>query len=133
LQLQTFYGHTNAINHVCSTLKGDMVASCDADGMVKLWDVRMVTEIGTMEAGQHPLNSICFDRSATRLSAASDNGSVKVRKTVKLNVECCSTHLSKSVVSELNSHEDAVQCTLFSPADDYLISSSSDCTFKIWS
>lgn len=55
------------------------VASCDADGVVKMWDARMVAEIGTMEAGQHPLNSLCLDRSATRLAAASNDGTVKVR------------------------------------------------------
>lgn len=54
------------------------VGSCDADGVVKLWDARMVAEIGTMEAGQHPLNAVCFDRSATRMAAASNDGSVKV-------------------------------------------------------
>lgn len=54
------------------------VASCDADGVVKMWDARMVAEIGTMEAGQHPLNSLCLDRSATRLAAASNDGTVKV-------------------------------------------------------
>lgn len=55
------------------------VASCDADGAVKLWDARMVAEIGTMEAGQHPLNSVCLDRSATRLAAASNDGTIKVK------------------------------------------------------
>lgn len=55
------------------------VASCDADGVVKMWDARMVAEIGTMEAGQHPLNSVCLDRSATRLAAASNDGGIKVR------------------------------------------------------
>lgn len=39
----------------------------------------MVAEIGTIEAGQHPLNSVCFDRSATRMAAASNDGTVKVR------------------------------------------------------
>lgn len=57
---------------------GMKVGSCDADGVVKLWDARMVAEIGTMEAGQHPLNSVCFDRSATRMAAASNDGTVKV-------------------------------------------------------
>lgn len=57
----------------------EQVVSCDADGVVKLWDARKVAEIGTIEAGQHPLNSVCLDRSATRLAAASNDGSVKVR------------------------------------------------------
>lgn len=60
------------------------VGSCDADGVVKLWDSRMVAEIGTIAAGQHPLNSICFDRSATRMVAASNDGTVKVRTILRV-------------------------------------------------
>lgn len=41
--------------------------------------------------------------------------------------------VSKSLVMELKGHEDAVQSVLFSPADDSLISTSSDCTFRLWS
>ena len=55
------------------------VASCDADGIIKLWDARMVAEMGAMDAGPHPLNYVCLDRSATRLAAASNDGQVKVR------------------------------------------------------
>ena len=29
--------------------RGDSIASCDADGVLKLWDIRMVAEIGTIE------------------------------------------------------------------------------------
>ena len=29
--------------------RGDAISSADADGVVKLWDIRMVAEIGTIE------------------------------------------------------------------------------------
>lgn len=41
--------------------------------------------------------------------------------------------VSKNLVVELKGHEDAVQSVQFSPADDSLVSTSSDCTFRIWS
>lgn len=41
--------------------------------------------------------------------------------------------VSRNLVVELKGHEDAVQSVLFSPADDSLVSTSSDCTFRIWS
>ena len=44
LCIQTFYGHLNSINHSAFSLKGDSISSCDADGVVKVWDVRMVKE-----------------------------------------------------------------------------------------
>ena len=35
-----------------------MIVSSDADGVVKVWDVRMVAELGTIDAGQHPINKV---------------------------------------------------------------------------
>ena len=46
---QTFYGHNNAVNCAMATPSGDIIASCDADGVVKFWDVRMIREIGSYE------------------------------------------------------------------------------------
>jgi sperm-associated antigen 16 protein len=123
LCVQTFYGHSNAVNDVAVALRGDTVASCDADGAVKLWDVRMVAERATLgPVGQHPLNKVCFDRSGSRVAAASGDGTVKV-----FDAE------SRAVVVELRGHEDAVQSVVFSPADDFLVSAASDCTFRVWS
>ena len=59
-------------------MKGTQVASCDADGSVRLWDVRMVQELQTMSGGLHPLNAVAFDRSGESLAAASDDGEIKV-------------------------------------------------------
>jgi WD40 repeat protein len=39
---QTFYGHMNSCNAAVFNLTGTMLASTDADGMLKLWDTRMV-------------------------------------------------------------------------------------------
>ena len=42
---QTFYGHNNAVNSCAVNLQGDLIASCDADGIVKLWDIRVIKEL----------------------------------------------------------------------------------------
>jgi|688.fasta_scaffold1507014_2 WD40 repeat protein len=44
LCVSTLYGHLNSVNKVRFSLKGDLVASCDSDGVVKVWDTRMVKE-----------------------------------------------------------------------------------------
>ena len=44
LCVSTLYGHLNSVNKVRFSLKGDLVASCDSDGIVKVWDTRMVKE-----------------------------------------------------------------------------------------
>jgi WD40 repeat protein len=43
--VQTFYGHNNSVNSVAPNTYGDIIASCDSDGVVKLWDVRMIKEL----------------------------------------------------------------------------------------
>jgi WD40 repeat protein len=42
---QTFYGHNNAVNCAVINNPGDYIASCDSDGIVKLWDLRMNKEM----------------------------------------------------------------------------------------
>ena len=123
LCVQTFYGHTNACNGVACNARGDVVASCDADGVVKLWDVRTVTEIGTIHVSTHPVNKVCFDRSGTRIVCAGDDGLVHGYSTDDLS----------SVLWSGRGHEDAVQGVCFDPADTLLVSTSTDCTFRIWS
>jgi WD40 repeat protein len=75
-----------------------------------------------MDAGPHPANKVDFDRSGTRLAVASDDATVKLFDTTT------QTH-----IKDLNGHEDAVQAVLFDPMGKFLVSASSDCTFRIWS
>jgi sperm-associated antigen 16 protein len=102
---QTFYGHTNAVNDVTFSLRGDVLASCDADGVVRLWDIRMVAESGSVRApcsavphrradlslspppplplpqvtlGRTPIHALAFDRSAVMLAAGCEDGVVRI-------------------------------------------------------
>lgn len=65
LAVQTFYGHRNSCNCAVYSAGGTTIASSDADGVVKLWDVRMVAEVLTIQAGQYPANKLAFDPSGT--------------------------------------------------------------------
>jgi WD40 repeat protein len=51
LTIQTFYGHLNAINDTKFSIGGQYVASTDSDGIVKLWDIRTVQEVSTIDVG----------------------------------------------------------------------------------
>lgn len=42
LTVQTFYGHLNTINDAAFSIGGQYVSTCDSDGIVKVWDIRMV-------------------------------------------------------------------------------------------
>lgn len=56
------------------------------------------------------------------LAVASDDGRVK-----------CFNAATGDAVCELAGHEDAVQAVAFDRAGQFLVSASSDCTFKLWS
>ena len=98
-----------------------MIVSSDADGVVKVWDVRMVAEMGQIDAGQYPINKVAIDRGGLRAVAASDDGTIKV-----LNLE------NFTMATTLTGHEGAVQCVALAPNDAYLVSGSSDNTFRVW-
>jgi WD40 repeat protein len=61
------------------------------------------------------------DRSGTRIVGASDDGSLKI-----INLD------DFTLQNDFSGHNDAVQCVGFSPNDAYVVSGSSDSTFKIW-
>jgi WD40 repeat protein len=121
LCIQTFYGHLNSCNHVAFNLRGDTIASTDADGGVRLWDVRMVQERLQINAGPHAANKVALDRSGTVLAVGSDDHSIKVYSAE-----------DGSFLSTLDGHEEAVQTVIFDASAQSLISSGSDSTFRLW-
>jgi WD40 repeat protein len=68
------------------------------------------------------VNKLSLDRGAHRALAASDDGTIKV-----IDIE------TFSKIGELAGHDAAVQCVTMSPNDGFVVSGSSDSTFKIWS
>ena len=133
--VQTFYGHNNAVHGVAFNQTGDLIASCDSDGIVKLWDVRAISERATLDCGDRAVNKVnavplmlqwcvmmwcdgavlfaccldlqvTFDRSGKVLAAASDDGEVKLFNVAEL-----------SSLGSLRGHEDSVQvrCAVMSP------------------
>ena len=102
-------------------VQGDTVASCDAYGVVKLWDVRTVACMATLDLGPHPANRLDFDPSGTVLGVASNDGTVKM------------IEVATALATELTAHEDAVQSVLFDHLGEFLVSGGSDGTVRIWS
>ena len=82
----------------------------------------MVAELGTIDIGQHPINKLSLDRGAKKVLAASDDGTIKVVDVQRF-----------TKTSELAGHDTAIQCVSISPNDNFVVSGSSDATFKIWS
>ena len=55
-----------------------MVATCDADGIVKFWDLKMTSEMASVDFGPHSANTVAFDPSGSVLAVASNDGSAKL-------------------------------------------------------
>ena len=122
LCVQTFYGHNNSVNHVNFNRTGELVVSSDANGVVKVWDTRMVGQkTNIICEARLGVNSACFDRSGERIITASDSGAIKV------------FNLRGKILGELDGHEDAVQGLALDSQGKYMVSASSDCTFRLWS
>lgn len=77
--------------------------------------------MATHDLGPHPANRVAFDSSGTVLAIASNDGSVKINEVATGNI------------SQLTGHEEAVQNVLFDHAGEFLLSSGSDGTVRIWS
>jgi len=122
LCVQTFYGHNNAVNCTSFNIRGDTIASGDCDGITKVWDVRMVKELCQFDSGLASVHQAVFDKSCSYVLVGSEDATIKV-----FNLG------TKEKDAELKGHEDAVLDLCFDYGKEgYLVSASSDCSFRIW-
>ena len=103
------------------SLQGDSLASCDAYGVVNLWDVRTISVLASTDLGPQPVNRVAFDPGSSVIAAASNGGDIKMYEIASGNV------------TSLTGHDDAVQTVLCDLNAEYLVSGSSDTTINIWS
>jgi sperm-associated antigen 16 protein len=104
----------HAINHAMFSLKGTSFASCDAEGVVKTWDLRMLAEIQSFNTGPHSANKLAYDPCGNVLAVASNDGSVKVLSL-----------LDKAKSREIRAHEDSTQTLLFDRTAEYMVAGGS--------
>ena len=77
LTVQTFYGHLNSINDCQFSIGGQYVSSCDSDGVVKVWDIRMVQEIMSIDSGDAIAHCCDFDKTGKILNVGCSDGQIK--------------------------------------------------------
>lgn len=73
------------------------------------------------QVSEHPLNRVRFDRSGDVVALACDDGHVYTYSMPDGEVQ-----------GNLAGHEDAVQSLAFDPNGEFLVTASSDCSFKLW-
>ena len=98
-----------------------MIISSDSDGIVKIWDVRMVKEISQFDCGMASSNDAKFDPSGELAYICSEDSTVK-----------CYNVQTGEKENEMKGHEDTVnEILLDSSKDGYCFTASSDCTFRV--
>ena len=103
-------------------MKGDLIASGDCDGITKIWDVRMVKEMCTFDSGLASINQAIFDKSNSYVFVASEDSTVKI-----FNLQ------GREKEGELKGHEDGILDMCFDNGKEgMLVTSSADCSFRIW-
>ena len=162
LCVQTLYGHNNSINHIQITNRGDTIVSCDADGIVKAWDIRMISEIGSINLGTYAVNKLAIDQAGKTVLAACDNGMIKAINLLNMSIISIpniqpgpppipttatpstkpttnNTHNTNTTSNTGSNNKNksasssSVQCIAFNSNDDMILSGSSDAYINLWS
>jgi WD40 repeat protein len=115
------FGHLKSINHAAFSMKGDRFASCDADGFVKVWDLRAMSELRTIDLGPHAANKISFDPKGDVIAVASNSGNIKL-----VNLA------DNTNTMNVRFHHESVQVAIFDKTAEYLIGGGSDGVLRIF-
>lgn len=121
LTVQTFYGHLNAVNDTAFSIGGQYISSCDSDGIVKVWDIRTVTEVCTIDTGDAIAHCNVFDRQGKFIAVGCSDAEIKM-----ISVE------KQELAGSLKGHESAVNAVLVSHDNSQLYSAGSDGNIKVW-
>lgn len=98
------------------------MASVDADGNLKVWDVRMVAEVQSKEVSDLPCGACSFDNSGTLVAVACDSG----------RAICINATTGASVATFGNSAA-PVPAATFMRIADAVVTGGNDGNLRLWS
>jgi len=114
-------GHTDRIEDIAFSPKGDQVASGSMDATVRLWDVETGTCRQTLTGHTDQVMSIAFSSNGNQVASYSYDQTVRLWDV--------STEVSGLVSS---GHIANISCIKCSPKGDMIASSSEDTTIRLW-
>jgi sperm-associated antigen 16 protein len=126
-----FVGHTHAVNDVrCTSIQGDQLVSCDAGGVVRVWDTRNQHAVLTVSTGSEPLNRVVVDPSGSVVAACCDDGSIFAFDTVQLAGRATA---AREDIGCLAGHSAAVLGLAMDARGEFMASVAADGKVRIWS
>ena len=121
LTVQTFFGHLNSVNDCAFSIGGQYISSCDSDGIVKVWDIRMVQEVTNLDTGDAIAHVCEFDKTGKQVAVGCSDGDIKF-----INVE------RGEIVNNIKAHEGSVNDLVFNQDNSVLYSVGGDGLIKVW-
>ncbi|CCW61240.1 unnamed protein product [Phytomonas sp. EM1] len=139
----TLYGHRNAVRCVVPLVGGSSsdsdtaLVSCDAEGVVKVWDLRRMEPRQTVSCAPGAANCLAVDGTGRYIGVAMDDGRIRMLRLALGGHDKSRDESSNGKnlnARDLLGHEGPVQCIAFDPSTSgFLVSCGSDGTIRYWS
>jgi sperm-associated antigen 16 protein len=124
LTVQTFYAHLNAVKDAAFSVAGNYIASCDSDGILKVWDIRNVQQLMQVDTGDAIAISVAFDRNSKYIAVGSSDAEIRI---ISMQGD-----KQGEISALLKGHDDAVNGVAFNHDNNALYSVSTDGTIRTW-
>lgn len=121
LTVQTFYGHLNCINDAVFSIGGQFIATCDSDGILKTWDIRMVQEVSNTDIGDVIAHCCAFDKTGKYITVGCSDGELKVFSVDK-----------GEVVSQIKAHEGGVSSIHVNQENNSIFTTGGEGKIRVW-
>ena len=115
--------HPEMVSSISFNPDGSLLASGSYDGLIRIWDIRKGTLLGTPMSGHTSrVHSVSFSRDGRYLVSASGDHTIRI----------WDTRTREQIGKPLIGHLSDVNTAVFSPDGKTIVSASSDRTVRIW-